>query len=77
MLVLLEGKNVNLMIMEKEDLPLFAEWVNKPDVFGEYNPLHQMPRTEAEKMFESRSGQMDPQIMRRFIFTLSYDKSYS
>jgi len=39
--------------MEKEDLPQFAEWVNKPDVFGEYNPLHQMPKTEAEKMLES------------------------
>jgi RimJ/RimL family protein N-acetyltransferase len=49
---LLEGKNVNLRIMEKEDLPLIAEWFNKPEVFGEYNPLHQVSRTEAEKMFE-------------------------
>ena len=39
--------------MEKEDLPLFVEWVNKPEVFGEYNPLHQMSKTEAEKMFEN------------------------
>jgi RimJ/RimL family protein N-acetyltransferase len=51
---LLEGKNVNLKIMEKEDLPLFVEWVNKPEVFGEYNPLHQMSKTEAEKMLENR-----------------------
>jgi len=50
---LLEGKTVNLRIMEKEDLPLFVEWVNKPEVFGEYNPLHQMSKTEAEKMFEN------------------------
>jgi RimJ/RimL family protein N-acetyltransferase len=50
---LLEGKNVNLRIMEKDDLPLFVEWVNKPEVFGEYNPLHQMSKTEAEKMFEN------------------------
>jgi RimJ/RimL family protein N-acetyltransferase len=50
---LLEGKNVNLRIMEKEDLPLFAEWFNKPEVFGEYNPLHQMSRIEAEKMLEN------------------------
>ena len=49
----LEGKNVNLRIMEKDDLPLFVEWVNKPEVFGEYNPLHQMSKTEAEKMFEN------------------------
>ena len=50
---MLEGKNVNLRIMEKEDLPLFAEWFNKPEVFGEYNPLHQISRTEAEKMLEN------------------------
>ena len=49
---MLEGKNVNLRIMEKEDLPLVAEWFNKPEVFGEYNPLYQVSRTEAEKMFE-------------------------
>jgi RimJ/RimL family protein N-acetyltransferase len=49
----LEGKNVNLRIMEKDDMPLFVEWVNKPEVFGEYNPLHQMSKTEAEKMFEN------------------------
>jgi len=52
---LLEGKNVNLRIMEKEDLSLFVEWVNKPEVFGEYNPLHQMSKTEAEKMVDDPS----------------------
>ena len=49
---MLEGKNVNLRIAEKEDLPLLAEWFNKPEVFGEYNPLHQMSKTEVEKIFE-------------------------
>jgi RimJ/RimL family protein N-acetyltransferase len=49
---LLEGKNVNLRVMEKEDFPLFAEWANKPEVLGKYNPLFQVSRTEAEKMFE-------------------------
>jgi RimJ/RimL family protein N-acetyltransferase len=49
---LLEGKNVNLRIMEKEDLPLFAEWVNKPEFFGEYNPLRQISKAEIEKDFD-------------------------
>jgi len=49
---LLDGKNVNLRVMEKEDFPLFAEWANKPEVFGEYNPLFQVSKTQAEKMFE-------------------------
>jgi hypothetical protein len=46
---LLEGKLVNLRITEKEDLPLFAEWVNKPEFLGEYNPLRQLSRTEVEE----------------------------
>jgi RimJ/RimL family protein N-acetyltransferase len=49
---LLEGKLVNLRVMEKEDLPLFAEWVNKPEFIGEYNPLRQTSRTETEKDYE-------------------------
>ena len=52
---MLEGRNVNLRVMEKEDLPLLAEWVNKPEVLGEYNPLRQMSRTEVEKMLENPS----------------------
>ena len=47
-----EGKLVNLRIAEKEDLPLLTEWVNKLEVFGEYNPLFQMTRTDFEKIFE-------------------------
>jgi ribosomal-protein-alanine N-acetyltransferase len=50
---LLEGKKVNLRVMEKEDLPLIAEWFSSPEVFGEYNTLRQMSKTEAEKMLES------------------------
>jgi RimJ/RimL family protein N-acetyltransferase len=58
---LLEGKNVNLRIMEKEDLPLFAEWVNKPEFFGEYISLMQLSKSEAEKMLEN------PYEMRYFV----------
>jgi len=52
---LLEGKAINLRVMEKEDLPLFAEWINKPEFIGEYNPLRQISRTEIEKGFEKSS----------------------
>jgi len=44
---------VNLRIVEKEDLPLLAEWFSNSEVSGEYNPLHQMSKTEAEKMHET------------------------
>jgi len=52
-LQLLEGKNVNLRIVEKEDLPLIAEWMNMPEFYGDYNPLRQLSKTEVEKMFET------------------------
>jgi len=41
--------------MEKEELPIFVEWVNRPEVTGEYNPLHQMSRTQVEKMLDNPS----------------------
>ncbi len=50
---MLEGKNVNLRIMEREDLPLYVKWVNDPSFFGEYNPLEQTTRTEMEKNYDS------------------------
>jgi len=51
--VLLEGKTVNLRVMEKEDLPLFTEWMNMPEFYGDYNPLRQLSKTEVGKMFET------------------------
>jgi ribosomal-protein-alanine N-acetyltransferase len=50
---LLEGKTVNLRIAEKEDLPLLTEWFNKLEVSGEYTPVNQMSRTDAEKTFDN------------------------
>jgi len=55
---MLEGKNVNLRVEEKEDMKLVAEWLNNPDYFGEYNPLMQESRTELEKRYD----QMPPEI---------------
>ena len=49
---MLEGKNVNLRIMEKEDLPLIVDWFSDPRILGEYNPFLQMSRTDLEKAQE-------------------------
>ena len=46
---------MNLRIVEKEDLPMISEWFSKPEVFGEYNPLVQMAKTDVEKSYEKRS----------------------
>jgi len=50
---LLEGKNVNLRIMEKDDLSFYVKWVNDPSFFGEYNPLEQTTKAEMEKNYDS------------------------
>jgi RimJ/RimL family protein N-acetyltransferase len=50
---LLEGKNVNLRIQEKEDLPLIAEWINDPEFMGEYDIIQQVSKTELEKRITS------------------------
>jgi len=53
---MLEGRNVNLRVREKEDLPLLAEWFNNPNFFGEYNPLWQTSRTDMEKAIENANS---------------------
>ncbi|MGA9387664.1 MAG: GNAT family protein [Candidatus Bathyarchaeia archaeon] len=50
---MLEGKNVNLRIMEKEDLPLVTEWCNNIEFGGEYLSPLQRSRAEWEKSGES------------------------
>jgi len=48
---LLEGKTVNLRIMEKEDLSLFVEWWSDLAFWGEYLPFpEQLSKANAEKM---------------------------
>ena len=52
-LELLVGKNVNLRVVEKEDLPLLLEWFNSLEFAGRYNPLHaQQSREEMEKQYD-------------------------
>jgi RimJ/RimL family protein N-acetyltransferase len=50
---LLEGKSINLRIMEKEDLSFYVKWVNDPRFFGEYNPLEQTTKAEMEKGYDT------------------------
>ena len=49
---MLEGKNVNLRVMEKEDMPLVTEWLSNPEFAGDYVPLRQESKSEMEKKFD-------------------------
>jgi RimJ/RimL family protein N-acetyltransferase len=50
---LLEGKNVNLKVVEREDLTLLAEWSNDSEFLGRFIWLPQQSRTEWEKRYDS------------------------
>jgi hypothetical protein len=50
---LLEGKNVNLRIWEKEDMKLIAEWTNNLDFLGEFERAVQVPRADMEKFYDT------------------------
>jgi ribosomal-protein-alanine N-acetyltransferase len=58
---LLEGKNINLRLLEKDDLLFYVNWFNDPSFFGEYNPLIQATRAELEKEYDT-----DPSERKRF-----------
>ena len=51
---MLEGKAVNLRVMERGVSPLVVEWINNLDFFGEYDPLQQTSILEMEKMLENQ-----------------------
>jgi ribosomal-protein-alanine N-acetyltransferase len=51
---LLEGKNVNLRVVEREDLLLLTEWLNNPEFAGEFMWFpQQQSRAEQEKEYDN------------------------
>jgi RimJ/RimL family protein N-acetyltransferase len=50
---LLEGKSVNLRIVEREDLPLLHEWDNNPESKGEFEQLREWTKTDLEKLYDN------------------------
>ena len=55
---MLEGKTVNLRIIEKEDLPIVAEWLSNLDFYGEYNPLLQVSRADLQKLYDNPTSEL-------------------
>lgn len=50
---MLEGRSVNLRIVEREDLPLLADWSNNPAFFGDFVWLPQQSKAEWEKKYDN------------------------
>jgi ribosomal-protein-alanine N-acetyltransferase len=49
---LLEGKNVNLRVIEKEDFPILVGWFSKPEFWGEYGERGQPSKGDIEKWYD-------------------------
>jgi RimJ/RimL family protein N-acetyltransferase len=49
---LLEGKTVNLRVIEKADLPILVEWFSKPEFWGEYGDSGQPSKGDIEKNYD-------------------------
>jgi RimJ/RimL family protein N-acetyltransferase len=49
---LLEGKTVNLRVIEKEDLSDIQEWINDLQFIGEYEPLSQETLEELKQQYD-------------------------
>jgi RimJ/RimL family protein N-acetyltransferase len=67
---LLEGKIVNLRVVEKEDLPLLLDWFNNPEIAGGYEPLDPQ---QSRKEFENRYDKLGPD--EKFFFIEKKDGS--
>ena len=50
---MLEGKNVILRIVEKEDLQLLHEWDSNPDFRGEFEQLREGTLADLEKLYDN------------------------
>jgi len=50
---MLEGKNINLRIVEKDDLIIIKEWTNNLHIDGEYSPILQETIKDLEKLYDN------------------------
>ncbi len=53
---MLEGKKVNLRVIESTDFDLYAEWLNDPNFIGEYVFNRQRSIIEIQKAFSERAA---------------------
>jgi len=52
---MLEGKNVNLNIVEREDLYILKEWINNLNIEGEYEPILHVSIKDLEKKYDKQT----------------------
>jgi ribosomal-protein-alanine N-acetyltransferase len=65
---LLEGKSVNLRVMERDDIDFMTDCFNNIDFWGEYDPIaEQRSKTERLRQFDNPSNWAIVTERRRFV----------
>jgi ribosomal-protein-alanine N-acetyltransferase len=67
---MLEGKTVNLRVVEKEDVDFLVDWTNNPNFWGEYCPIDifgQTPKAEWMKLLDNPSDFLRVIEIKRFV----------
>jgi len=54
---LLDGKKVNLNLVERSELPVLKQWVNDVHFVGEFDPISQETLVDLEKQYDSLGGE--------------------
>jgi ribosomal-protein-alanine N-acetyltransferase len=54
---MLEGKTVNLRLVERNDLPILLEWDNNVDFIGEFEPLKQETLGDLERKYDNNKDE--------------------
>lgn len=62
---MLEGDNINLRAMEKEDIPLYHKWSTKHKEFGEYSPLRENSKYDLEQKFNQLGDEVKMFLMEK------------
>ena len=53
---MLEGKKVNLNLVEKGELPVLGHWVNDLHFVGEFEPISQETLADLERQYDNLAG---------------------
>lgn len=48
---MLEGININLRVIDKEDINLYQQWINTSEILGRYNRLRQVSTENLQGIF--------------------------
>lgn len=62
---MLEGPNINLRVVEQDDIPLYHQWINSPEISGIYNSLRQVSKQFLESAINNLGDNLQVFIVEK------------